>query len=136
MKKCHLNCSGNGICLGKLGQCKCYNNFEGEGCENKKCSNNCSGNGSCNQGLCICSEGYLGKDCSIKNCPNQCSGKGFCNDGVCFCRPGYEGKDCSKANQSEDFIKCSIGCVNECIEQCDINSFNCFVTCSKKCTPK
>jgi hypothetical protein len=75
-------------------------------------------------------------DCSKKTCLNNCSGRGFCNTGKCYCRPGFEGEDCSNKSKSDDYINCSISCVNNCIEECHIEEFQCFLSCNRTCTTK
>lgn len=56
--------------------------------------------------------------------------------GKCYCRPGFESEDCSVKSKSDDYINCSISCVNDCIEECHIEEFECFMTCSKTCTTR
>eukprot|EP01033_Poteriospumella_lacustris_P009717 gene9717-6954_t len=88
-------CSGNGECDYKTGNCKCYPGFTGYNCGKQKCFNDCSGHGRCvsmRQAAeefdgyhlnhttiydrwdadiihgCVCDYGYSGADCSQRSC--------------------------------------------------------------------
>ena len=42
-----IECSGQGVCERKTGQCACKPGFWGEGCRRSACPNSCSGHGTC-----------------------------------------------------------------------------------------
>ena len=42
-----IECSGQGVCERKTGQCVCKPGFWGEGCRRSACPNSCSGHGTC-----------------------------------------------------------------------------------------
>jgi hypothetical protein len=81
----------------------------------------------------LCNEGYTGDHCEIKQCKNNCFynekdiklSLGVCSNGICICRPGFEGDDCSTKTKHQDYVKCSLDCVNECITDCSpVPNFN------------
>lgn len=82
-------CSDNGICDRKTGQCQCFDGFSGSACQIlTNCPNNCNNNGRCVEyskildvtklpGInsknifgCKCDPGHRGPDCSLTECPS------------------------------------------------------------------
>ena len=43
----HAECSDNGICDRQVGQCTCFDGWEGLACDRRVCPNKCSGHGIC-----------------------------------------------------------------------------------------
>ncbi len=85
----YMECSNKGICDRKLGECECFDGYEGAACQRASCPGDCSGHGSCEhiQTLaskdfdnvyqiwdaqmtmgCACDAGYSGPDCSLRDC--------------------------------------------------------------------
>mmetsp|Transcript_19197 Transcript_19197/g.31963 ORF Transcript_19197/g.31963 Transcript_19197/m.31963 type:complete len:339 (-) Transcript_19197:2336-3352(-) len=78
-------CSNQGTCNRKTGECECHAGFEGSACQRLSCSNDCSGNGEClTLGVfdttytgwdkdyvqtCKCDGGFTGADCAERLCP-------------------------------------------------------------------
>ena len=79
-------CSNQGICDRKSGECTCYANYDGIACERTVCPNKCSGSGVCYTQMqiaidagatystpwdaqmstgCVCDVGRRGPDCSL-----------------------------------------------------------------------
>lgn len=106
-KYCPLNCSLNGKCDEKNGECICGDKYSGVSCEKyKECAYNCLGNGRCFEGGCLCYEGYEGSFCELQvSCPRKCNGKGQCIWGQCLCDEGYQGKACEKKLKIEQEIE-------------------------------
>lgn len=87
-----MECSGQGTCNHKTGECECYNGYEGSSCNRLECPNNCNGYGECvllnnildNKELnsyvgygndriygCKCDKKRRGYDCSLIECPSS-----------------------------------------------------------------
>ena len=85
----YMECSNKGICDRKLGECECFDGYDGAACQRASCPGDCSGHGSCEhiQTLasndfdnvyqiwdaqmtmgCACDPGYSGPDCSVRDC--------------------------------------------------------------------
>merc|ERR1711898_50801 len=83
-------CSNQGSCDRKSGECDCFDGYEGIAC--------------------VCDLGFRGPDCSLQECPSgtdilsgmgntkgrDCSGRGLCDydSGLCKCFSGYYGTKC------------------------------------------
>lgn len=89
----YVECSNNGICERRTGECKCFAGFYGASCDRSRCpgEGHCSGHGRCETVAsankiaddtidysdwdadflygCICDSGYIGYDCSKRLCP-------------------------------------------------------------------
>merc|ERR1712146_709440 len=84
-------CSNQGTCDRKSGECECFDGYEGIACERTSCPNDCSDNGLCytqkqlatEAGTtyetpwdamkhvgCVCDLGFRGPDCSLQECPS------------------------------------------------------------------
>ena len=107
-----LECSGQGICDRKTGQCACFDGYEGEGCRRSACPNSCSGHGVC-QALSqfaddvanvvdvaagsliesLASGGAADGDKTIQYDSAWDNDKSF----GCKCDAGFRGADCSQA---------------------------------------
>ena len=82
-----VECSAQGLCDRKTGQCHCFDNYDGTACERTVCPNECSGHGVCKSQEemahaagtsytlpwdakklfgCVCDLGYRGPDCSLR----------------------------------------------------------------------
>jgi len=85
----YMECSNKGICDRKVGECDCFDGYEGSSCQRASCPNDCSGHGTCEHIKtlaaldfgniydlwdaemtmgCLCDAGYSGPDCSSKDC--------------------------------------------------------------------
>merc|ERR1712159_894032 len=85
----YMECSNKGICDRKVGECDCFDGYEGSSCQRASCPNDCSGHGTCEHIKtlaaldfaniydlwdaemtmgCLCDAGYSGPDCSSKEC--------------------------------------------------------------------
>jgi len=85
----YMECSNKGICDRKVGECDCFDGYEGSSCQRASCPNDCSGHGTCEHIKtlaaldfgniydlwdaemtmgCLCDAGYSGPDCSTKDC--------------------------------------------------------------------
>ena len=71
-------CSGQGVCNEKTGECKCAEGFSGRACQRQACPvHNCFGHGTCEWLApdynvfigCKCDPGYFGSDCFQRVCP-------------------------------------------------------------------
>ena len=84
-------CSNQGSCDRKSGECDCFDGYEGIACERTSCPNDCSDRGICytqkqlasEAGTvystpwdamkhvgCVCDLGFRGPDCSLQECPS------------------------------------------------------------------
>jgi len=85
----YMECSNKGLCDRKVGECECFEGYEGNSCQRASCPNACSGHGTCetikelaeddNDNVyalwdadmtmgCTCDAGYSGVDCSSRVC--------------------------------------------------------------------
>ena len=85
-----MECSNKGLCDRKVGECECFDGYEGHACQRASCPNACSGHGTCETIAelaedeyaniyalwdadltmgCTCDPGYSGSDCSSRVCP-------------------------------------------------------------------
>merc|ERR1711871_1777026 len=61
-------CSGQGVCDGYIGKCRCDKSWHGKACGMKRCEHGCGGHGRCGNGTCICDSGWRGDFCDIPTC--------------------------------------------------------------------
>ena len=95
-----LECSGQGICDRKTGQCACFDGYEGEGCRRSQCPNACSGHG-----ICQALSQFADDVANVVTLINSLNGKTITYDKAwdndksfgCKCDAGFRGADCSLA---------------------------------------
>ena len=108
LRTCPQDCTGRGLCDPVSGECSCFDDYIGPGCEMINCTtvgrggicNAAAGFGSCNYetGRCSCVPGVsYGDNCDLYHCPMNCSKAGICDatTGDCRCNPGRVLADCS-----------------------------------------
>lgn len=118
-------CSSQGTCDRKTGQCKCFDGYDGIACQQSSCPNNCNHNGRCvtqeilaleafktysapwdanKEAGCVCDQGNRGVDCSLVECPTKQDVRGG---------PGAaSGRDCSGrglCDYSSGLCSCFVG---------------------------
>jgi hypothetical protein len=85
----YMECSNKGLCDRKVGECECFDGYEGSACQRASCPEGCSGHGTCETIAelaedeydnvyalwdadltmgCKCDAGYSGSDCSSRVC--------------------------------------------------------------------
>ncbi|CAK9114232.1 Tenascin (TN) (Cytotactin) (GMEM) (GP 150-225) (Glioma-associated-extracellular matrix antigen) (Hexabrachion) (JI) (Myotendinous antigen) (Neuronectin) (Tenascin-C) (TN-C), partial [Durusdinium trenchii] len=81
----YAECSDNGICNRKSGECECNDGFTGAACDRSACENDCNGRGQClllnrvqtyttewdtdTVQVCKCDPGFSGPACEDRMCP-------------------------------------------------------------------
>lgn len=82
----YKECSENGVCNRKTGECDCGDGFTGRACDRTDCPNDCGKNGQCQllstfntayttawdadaTMICMCDPGYEGAGCELRMCP-------------------------------------------------------------------
>lgn len=118
-------CSSQGSCDRKTGQCACFDGYDGIACQKSSCPNDCNGNGRCvtqeilayeafktysspwdanMESGCVCDAGNRGVDCSLQECPTTADTRGG---------PGSKfGRDCSgrgMCDYSSGLCNCFVG---------------------------
>jgi len=118
-------CSNQGSCDRKSGECECFDNYDGVACERTVCPNDCNGRGICytqkqladEAGTqyetpwdamkhvgCVCDLGFRGPDCSLQECPS--------GEDVLGGADNTKGRDCSGrgiCDYSSGLCKCFSG---------------------------
>lgn len=97
----YLECSGRGICDRDLGECVCFEGYEGQGCFRNTCPNDCSGHGNCEYiediGLTgTWNEHFDRKLKAEKAARFEYPDWGLKKHRACVCDPHYGDFDCSK----------------------------------------
>jgi len=92
----YAECSNKGLCDRKTGECKCFDGYEGKGCQRTSCPNECSGHGTCEfiDELANLSEDRRvgGQDGLSYGASNNWEWQKIRG---CKCDYGFEGADCS-----------------------------------------
>ncbi|CAM9978368.1 unnamed protein product [Ascophyllum nodosum] len=108
----YAECANKGICDRILGQCACFEGYEGKACARMSCPNDCSGNGRCIYADDLPYGVNLGSFYSDQDNSTDYRGELGDTNGndavtfdyygwdqgksrMCKCDPGYEGVDCS-----------------------------------------
>lgn len=94
-----LECSGQGNCDRKTGQCSCFDGYAGEGCRRSSCPNDCSGHGVCQSQSQFADDvaNVIASITSLENTHDVKYDSAWDNDKSfgCKCDAGYRGPDCS-----------------------------------------
>jgi len=100
----YAECSSQGICDRKTGECQCFDGYEGDACRRLKCPNDCSGHGRCRTTWETAQTTSVGEYFNEKGVQMD---KGVINGQYqygewdahktrsCVCDPGWEGFDCN-----------------------------------------
>lgn len=100
----YSECSSQGLCDRKTGECQCFDGYEGDACRRLKCTNDCSGHGSCRstaETAAGTSVGEFYSDKGVELNKNVIAGRvgyGLWDSKKtrsCVCDPGFGGIDCS-----------------------------------------
>lgn len=92
----YAECSNNGLCNRRRGECECFPGYEGSSCQRRSCPTLLNGKSCTGHGICLSSEAYLEElEQSSTNTNTKVTGWELDKFYTCKCDKDWEGITCS-----------------------------------------